>query len=204
MTDERPRPEYGEYATPQEQAEIIARSLPPVPPVLRPRDVDGAVAPVVPPAAQTPHAPHLPAPHRPAALLPGVGADRDGASPPGRRRWDHLVSLLLMTWGTLTVIAGFFQYSDIPAVLTQVYAQQGIGAYVGTGFATSAGLIINVSNVLILVATVYLTARRLRARKLAFWVPLVGGAVAGAITGVLLISLIVSDPTFQAYLTTRA
>lgn len=186
MTEERPRPQYGEYASPQEQAKIIAKSLPPVPPVLQPRGSQTSVAPV--PAAPV--------------SAPAPGSTPAVASAPvsrPRRRWDLALSIGLLAYAAVTILAGFSQYSDLPSVLNQVYAQQGIGTFEGTAFAATAGFAINASNLVIYAIVLPLTVAQLRARRIAFWIPLTGGVLAAIITGSLVIAVMLNDPTFTAY-----
>lgn len=167
--DERPRPKYGEYATPQNQAEAIAGSMPPVSPLLTP--------------GSSPVAPPDPA--------------RQDVRP--RRRWDLILSIGLLAYGFFNVVAGFFQYSNIAEVVNQAYALQGVGEFTSTEFAETVGLAINVVNVVIYAVTALVTIRLLRARRLAFYVPLIGGALAAIVVAVLLLVLMFSDPAFMAY-----
>ncbi|MET3768914.1 hypothetical protein ABIB15_001600 [Marisediminicola sp. UYEF4] len=175
---ERPRPEYGEYASPQGQADAIAKALPPVSPLLTPADRPAAVTPA-PPAART-TAPIL-TPSRP------------------RRRWDLVLSIALLAYGLLTVFGGFVQYSDIPAIINQAYAAQRIGEFTSIDQAETVGTTIMVANVAVYAITAFLTVRLLRARRLAFYVPLIGGAVAATITVILILTLVINDPAFREF-----
>ncbi len=176
---ERPRPEYGEYASPQGQADAIAKALPPVSPLLTPADRPAAVTPA-PPAART-TAPAL-TPSRP------------------RRRWDLVLSIALLAYGLLTVFGGFVQYSDIPAIINQAYAAQRIGEFTSIEQVEIVGTTIMVANVALYAITAFLTVRLLRARRLAFYVPLIGGAVAATITVILILALVVNDPAFREFI----
>lgn len=182
MTEARPTPQYGEYASPQEQAKVIARSLPPVPPVLQPKDSKTAVTPALAPPASAP-----------------VVASASGPAVRPRRRWDLALSIGMLAYAAVTILAGFSQYSDLPSLLNQVYAQQGIGTFAGTEFAATAGFAINASNLIIYASVLPLTVARLRARRIAFWIPLAGGVLAAIITGSLMIAVMVNDPTFIEY-----
>lgn len=175
---ERPRPEYGEYASPQGQADAIAKALPPVSPLLTPADRPAAVTPA-PPAAST-TAPVL--------------------TPSRRRRWDLVLSIALLAYGLLTVFGGFVQYSDIPAIINQAYAAQRIGEFTSIEQAETVGTTIMVANVALYAITAFLTVRLLRARRLAFYVPVIGGAVAATITVILILTLVVNDPAFREFI----
>lgn len=175
---ERPRPEYGEYASPQGQADAIAKALPPVSPLLRPADRPAAVTPAAP--AERTISPVL-TPLRP------------------RRRWDLILSIALLAYGLLTVFGGLVQYSDIPAIINQAYAAQRIGEFTSIEQAETVGTTIMVANVALYAITAFLTVKLLRARRLAFYVPLIGGAVAATITVILILTLVVNDPAFQEF-----
>jgi hypothetical protein len=175
---ERPRPEYGEYATPQDQADAIAKASPPVSPLLTPADRPAAVTPAAPVA-------------RPA--VPVLTAERP------RRRWDLVLSIALLAYGLLTVFGGFVQYSDIPSIINQAYAAQRIGEFTSIEQAETVGTTIMVVNVVLYAITAFLTVQLLRARRLAFYVPVVGGAVAATITVTLILTLVINDPAFREF-----
>jgi len=175
---ERPRPEYGEYATPQNQADAIAKALPPVSPLLTPGTHRAAVTPA--PSVARTAAPVL-TPSRP------------------RRRWDLFLSIALLAYGLLTVFGGLVQYSDIPAIINQAYAAQRIGEFTSIEQAETVGTTIMVSNVALYAITAFLTVRLLRARRVAFYVPLIGGAIAATITVILILTLVVNDPAFREF-----
>ncbi|HEV7957505.1 MAG: hypothetical protein JWL94_662 [Microbacteriaceae bacterium] len=173
MNDERPRPKYGEYATPQNQAEAIAGSLPPVSPVLRPH------------AGETP------------AATPS-GRERP------RRRWDLILSAALLAYGFVNVVVGLVQYSNVAEIVNQAYELQGIGEFTSTEFADSIGMAISVINVALYAVTALITVRLLRARRIAFYVPLIGGALAAIVVGALLLTLMFGDPAFLSYVNRSA
>ncbi len=191
----RPRPRYGEYATPQEQAAIIARSMPPVSPVLIP-----------PPAGSATGAESVkrPADSDIARAAPAASSDwAPPSSPPAvtarRRTWDVVLSIALLTWGLVNVLTGFAQYSDLPALIDQVYATQSIGDFTATPLASTVGTIIVVANVVLWALPTWITVRRLIAGRLAFWVPLIAAVVAIAVAFIGIGILMVGDPAFQQY-----
>ena len=181
---QRPRPKYGEYATPQEQAEIIAKSLPPVSPVLQPRDQEGSrpvrAVPEVHPGTTVPMTP-----------IPST------ARPP--RRWDRILSIALLAYALFSTLSGFAQYGDLPAVVQSVYDIQGVGTFASSPLAEGMGPAIVIVNVAIFVLTVFLTVRRLQKNRLAFWIPLVAGTLSIVVTAVLLGIVIFNDPAFRAF-----
>ncbi|CAN5251461.1 hypothetical protein BH09ACT3_BH09ACT3_12910 [soil metagenome] len=164
MTEERPRPQYGEYATPEQQ-----------------RAAGGAPV----PHGRAPE-PTTPAPGPPSAVVQP-------------RPWDRILSIALLAFGLYNVITGVVQFRDLGAMLNQVYELQGVGSYTETALTAALGTVIVVSQVVIFLVTLTITMSLLRRAKLAFWVPLVGGALAGVIVMVSLLVLMGSDPAFIAY-----
>ena len=223
--ESRPRPQYGEYATPQDQAAAIATSLPPVPPVLLPSDRPSSVAPA--PEASTRasgppqkrgsrdavHDPALRTPAVPDSTLrtPAVpdSATHDPAktsvaahpAAPGRpRRWDLVLSTGLMVYGFLNVLSGLFQYADLGAFLDQLYEAFNIGNYASTGMERPIGIAIVASNLLSFTLVAWFTVRALKAHKIAFWIPLVGGVVATVVSALFLQVLVANDPAITVFL----
>ena len=178
MSDERPRPAYGEYATPEQQAAAIG------------------APPVVPPVVH---------PHPTAALPPyGQAANGQGAitARHGSRRWDLFLTSLLLAYGLWSVISGFVQYSNLTTVAQTFYASQGIGTFASSrpGLATPLGLVINISDVVVFILVAYIAFRLLKRGKVAFYVPLIGGIVTTIIAAVCLVTFLFTDPGFATYL----
>lgn len=201
----RPRPRYGEYATPQDQANAIASSLPPVSPALRPGPVS---APAPDPATRLGDIPADPA----------HGADAGTTAPPGGtalsgdtatsagpdsqaapRRFDLILSVGFLVYGFLNVLSGLFQYVDLGGYLDQFYRTLGIGDYAGGPADRPIGILIAASNVISFALAAWFTARRLRRGKLAFWIPLVAGAIAALVSTALLMTLLAGDPALTRY-----
>ncbi|MFP7761023.1 DUF6264 family protein [Marisediminicola sp. LYQ85] len=215
MTDERPRPQYGEYATPQDQAHAIAGSHPPVSPALAPH---GAT-----PAAEH-RAPEHPAPEQQAAVAPTAPveprarqtpeprtpgsspSDRDGAALDGtrpRRRWDLVLSVVLLSLGLWTVVSGMIQNANLPAVFDDVFEMQGMGDFTADAAATTAGRTLSIINIVLFAITATITITLLRARRIAFYVPLTAGVIAGVIAFIVLASVLLGDPAFAEYAGTQ-
>lgn len=206
----RPRPQYGEYATPQDQADAIATSLPPVPPVLLPSDRPSSVAPVRAPATGT-TGPAAQAPD-PATRMPGP-TGRDSTSPGAAhgvkapreagaqgRRFDLVVTVGLLVYGFLNVVSGLFQYADLGAYLDELYGMFGVGDYVETGMERAIGIAIVAANVISFALVAWFSVRTLRAHKIAFWIPIVGGVVATVASAIFLQILLAGDPALASYL----
>ena len=153
--------------------------LPPAPP-------EPAIHPVG-PAQQTPIPP---APTRAAG----------GAPVRKRRTWDLVLTIALLAYGLMTVLASLGGASDLGSTLDQVYAIQGLGHYEPSALAASLTGVANLAQVLLLALAAFVSYRLLKAGRIAFWVPLVAGAVASLLVGVLGLTLMLGDPTFQEYL----
>ena len=196
--ERRPRPQYGEYATPQEQAKIIADSLPPVSPLL--------VAPstVQTPAVQTPAAPAptVGSAHRApdAVTRASANAAVHPDAPRRRRRWDLILTAVLLGYASVNVIAQLMARDLLTTIVTQFFVAQGIGAYTPTALTTTLGNSLNVVTLTLFAVTVLVTTWMLRRGRVAFWVPIAGGVAATIVALVFVVILLQSDPAFTAYL----
>jgi Family of unknown function (DUF6264) len=175
--DPRPRPQYGEYATPEEQRARIR---------------------VPDPALTTPHEATDPAP------LPVPSAPRAAASSPGRVV-DRLVTWGLLGYGLVTVVSSISALTDFGAFAQSFLAVLGVDAQLadpaaGRPWGIAAAIVLGVSWVL----TAVLSSRSMRAGRLSFWIPLVGGAVANLVSGGLMLVPIMSDPAVWDALTQTA
>lgn len=186
MTDDRPRPQYGEhrpppqygeYASPQEQAKAMGASLPPIthyaPVVNRPTNAQPYGAP--------------------------TSARRNASGKIAPRRWDLILSSGLLAYGLINVISGFFQFSDMGRLIDDVYSTQGVGDFTSTSLSGAFGVVINVTNVVLWLVGMLLTVRLLRRGKIAFYVPLLAGAVASIVAATCMMVLLFSDPAFSDY-----
>ena len=180
--DLRPRPEYGEYASPQDQASAIAGSQPPVSPFL----VPGNEA--------------KPGPTPAASGWPAVTPPKASTGERPRRRWDLILSVGLLSYGLITVMTGFVQYSDVASIINQAYEIQGVGAFTSTDSADTVGTAAIFVNVVLYAITAAITIQLLRRRRLAFYVPIIGGALSAIIIGIMIVSLMLGDPAFTEYM----
>ena len=196
MTDERPKPRYGEYATPQNQADAVAgdsnsHGAAPQPPTPQPAAPQLATPPSAVPdrAAEKPSDGSWWAP---------AAADAATHTRP-RKRWDLILTVALLAYGALNVFSQVGQYSDITGFLNRMAEQYpvfGTGTFTPTGREAAVGMTINVVNLVLYLGTLLLSVRRLRQRKLTFFVPLIGGAVAAITAAILLSSILASSPGF--------
>ncbi len=191
--ERRPRPQYGEYATPQEQAKIIADSLPPVSELL------------VPPPARPPTARPLTgggSGHRPpdAATRVSANAPVRPATPRRTRRWDLVLTAVFLGYASVNVIAQLVSRDTLATIVTQFFVAQGIGVYTPTTLTTTLGNVLNIVTLALFVVTVLATTWMLRRGRVAFWVPIVGGVAATTVALVFVVILLQSDPMFTAHL----
>lgn len=182
MTDQRPQ--YGEYATPDEQRRLAG--LPPLDAVT-PDASDAAVpsagsqgvtSPVVEPLVPT-------APAR---------------SITKARPWDRIITIALLAYGLVNVFMTGMAYLDLPTVMNQSMGILGIeGEFTnfaqGKLWGTTAAILLVVGWVI----TAWLSLRRLRTGKLTWWVPLVGAAATMLIVSICIMIPMMGDPAFMAY-----
>lgn len=181
MTDQNtpdPQPRYGEYASPDEQRARIQQpafeTLPPPPGT-------------VPPAAAVP-------PLAPSGQFGGPSPFAQAAASP-RRRIDLFATIGLLVYGLFTVLTSTPRLLDPAEYSATLFAALGIESGLSD---PAAALPWGICAVLVLVfgwlATAGLSMRRLRAGRIAFWVPIVGGVVFNLIAAVLMTVAIFNDP----------
>ena len=174
MSEQRERPQYGEYASPDEQVAAGGYAVEPEPLVA------------------------------PEQLAPPVASTRVAGVPPATRPWDLALTVAFLAFGAYSVVSSIPGLLDFGATINQIYSLSGYGDYTALALADGIGIAVLVSQSVLFVATVLVTSLRLRARKIAFFVPLVGGAVAGIVIFVLMLVAIVSDPAFAATLDSQS
>jgi uncharacterized membrane protein len=174
MSEQRERPQYGEYASVDEQVAAGGYKVEPEP-----------VAPVAP-------------------LAPPLATTRVVGAPPTQRPWDLALTVALLVFGAYSVVSSIPGLLDFAATVNQIYALSGYGDYTETDLANGIGIGILVSQSVLFVATVAVTMMRLRARKVAFFVPLIGGVIAAVVIFVLMLIVIISDPAFTATLNSQS
>ncbi|SFS08583.1 hypothetical protein SAMN04487846_2400 [Microbacterium sp. cf046] len=181
MSDtERPRPQYGEYATPEEQRARIKQ--PDMTWLLEtgqdPDALKGA------PPADSPTVPAAPS---------GVSS----ATPTMRRgRFaDRVATIALLVYGLVNVVTSIPSMLDYQAYVTTVLGILGIDGQLADPAADrpwgiAAALVLAIGWLL----TAWVSWRRLAKERLTWWIPLVAGIVFTGISGVLLMVPIASDP----------
>lgn len=185
MTDSRPKPQYGEYAPPG--------WVSPVPPAA-PADSD-----------QRAGSDSRAGSHSRAGTDPRAGArvSPQGSARP-RRNWDLFLTVGLLAIGVFNVVSGFFSFRDLPGMLTELYRSQGIAPYTEVGLAHTVGTAISVSQVVVLLVTIWASFLALKKKRLAFYWPLVGFVVTMLTTLVLILVAMFGDPAFMTFVNNQS
>jgi hypothetical protein len=178
---ERPRPQYGEYATPEEQRARIKQ-----PDLTRLLDT-----------GQDPDALKgaVPADSPSLATKPARSTAAASTMPRGRFA-DRVVTIALLVYGLVNVVTSIPSMIDYGSYVSTVLTLLGIDGELadpssGRPWGIAAALILAIGWLL----TAYLSWRSLARGRVTWWIPLVAGIVFTFVTGVLLMVPIVSDPT---------
>jgi hypothetical protein len=115
--------------------------------------------------------------------------------------WDPPITVGLLLWGLITTVQTVAQARDLPAALDAAFSARGVGPYTQTGVATAIGWVVVVESVLSLVVAIGFSVPRIRDHRIAFWVPLLAGAVSSVVTVLLITAAILADPAYVAALT---
>lgn len=178
MSDDRPQ--YGEYASPEEQRKRAG--LPPLDPATA--DLPPAGFGPVPVAAPAPVAP------QPTAT-------------PSSGRVNRIVTIALLAYGLVNVLMTAIAYLDLPTVMNQYMQIFGIeGGFTNLEEGRFWGGIAAVVLVVGYGLTVWLSVRRLRASKISWWIPIVGAIVTSFATSMCIMVPMLGDPAFAAFLQT--
>lgn len=174
----RPRPQYGEYATPEEQRARIQR--PEVTEAL-----EAGVAPQPEPPVSTPASAPVPAAGtRPGALRGPL--------------WDRVITGGLLAYGLVSTVSTIMQLLDFPRYAESAAAVLGVDAtytnlQAGYVWGAAAALVYGIGWLL----TALLTWRRLRRGRIAFWIPIAGFVATALIAGVCVTLALVGDQQFM-------
>jgi hypothetical protein len=177
---ERERPQYGEYASVDEQ--IAAGGIPVEP------------APLAPPAGP---------PVGREALAPPLASTRVAGEPPVRRSWDVVLTITLLVIGAISVLTSIPGYLGFSEVLVDSYRVAGYGDYTSIALADGIGIGILVCQSVIYVVTVAVALSRLRGRRVAFFVPITGAVLAAVVFVVLVLVAMTSDPGLAAWVSNQ-
>lgn len=204
MVDNRPKPKYGELApegwvwkppVPPESADV------PVP-AATPGGSEGSRTtgggPAVPPPYSgparwsTPPSSQAPAPYR--------GTPAPG--PQGIRAGDAVATGLLLFLGILLSASMIPALFDFNSVLAQAAAMQGYDSFSPAAATQNVGVVAGVATVILNLASIVLSVRRVQRHRIAFYMPLIFGAVTFIVWTSAITFAYFSDPSFLQNLTT--
>lgn len=174
-SDPRPRPQYGEYATPEEVAALRGTPAPPAVPA--------------PPAGQPPAAP-----------APGVAPGSGRPAVSGARRFDRPVTIALLAFGVINLVQYAAPLLDFANTLDVAMAQTPYGSIDFGEPARVGGLVILGVMSALVVGSTALAAALLRRGRIAFWVPLTAGVLV-VVSWVIVLTVVVlqtPDPLLPA------
>ncbi|GAA3761264.1 hypothetical protein GCM10022240_12240 [Microbacterium kribbense] len=168
----RPRPQYGEYASAEEQRARIREPASPAPPV--------GPAPAAPPPAS------------------GMRPARAAAS---RHPVDRIVTIALLAYGGVNVLLSVMSFVNLAEVVGTTYTMMGVpGHFTDTAAAHAWGIAAAVVMVVGYLGTLLLSVRAIRHGRRSWWIPVVG-AVVSYIGVVICVAVpLMNDPAFVGYL----
>ena len=147
------------------------------------------------------YAPIPPAPPEAAAAVATVPPARATVGmAPARRTWDTAMTTLFLLLGVTDVVTGWSTFANLADGLRAAYATQGYPAFTSDALASTMGLALNIARITILGVTILVSLLRIRAGKIAIWVPVAGAVLAGIVVFVGLIVVIMQDPALAEYI----
>jgi hypothetical protein len=175
----RPRPQFGELATPEEQRAAIA-----VP------DAVTSSEPV--PVEADRRAPSRPEPSARTAARPVRDATRAPV--------DRFISWGLLGLGLFSILQSIVALFDLPAAIDAFFASADLDAYAPVGAGRALGLVALVVYVALWILALVLVQRRIGRGRSSWWIPLVAGVVANVVVLVCVGSAMMIDPAIAAYI----
>jgi len=175
----RPRPQYGEYASPEEQR---ARIQQPAPEWQRP------VTPAAAAVAETAEG-GIPSPQ------PVQEPQQQAGAPVRTHMVDRVVTIALLVYGLFNVVTSFPSFLDYGAYAETMFAVMGLDVTLsdpaaGRPFGIAAAVVLAVG----WIATALVSLWSLRRGRLTWWIPLAAGIFFTFVTGVLMAVPLMSDP----------
>ena len=206
MTDDRPRPQYGEYATDAEQASALERSGVTPKPDASATPTDSTGRPLPPNPTTSPLAAPLPGTQRfPAPRSAGARSKAPFPAPhtgvSARTLADRTATVFLLSFGFVYLLGSTTTCLNLAPALNTLFGQMGIGHYTATPETSGVGIGILVGQALIWLAVAAWSYRRIASGRMSWWVPVVGAIASVIITATLLGILLAGDPAFIAFAT---
>ncbi|MET4638995.1 DUF6264 family protein [Mycetocola sp. 2940] len=176
MSDaQRPRPQFGEYATPEEQKKAIKVPLD-----------DTESMPVASKESPTSH-------------ISVQGSPRTQAVPAGPSG-DRVATMTLLGIGLLTILLSMSALVDLPTAIDTAFAQLGLEDYTSFALGSALGWTALILAVALWVAALWLSMRALRRGRKAWWIPLVFGVLGNVVVFACVAFAMVGDPAFTEYM----
>ena len=168
MSD-RPRPKYGEYATPEEQS--AASGVPHTPPPLAPPVPGTQIRTAAPPAGQV-------------------------AAP---RSWDRVLTTAFLAYGAVTLVYRFLTLDTTGQNLKEDLASIGFSGFNSIAQINAVALNAALVELIIFAVTVMIALRRLRSGKLTFFIPLIAWVLVGIAMAAIFMPIVVADPAYLTW-----
>lgn len=189
----RPRPQYGEYATPEEQRAAVKA------PETNPH--------YAPPEEQRPPYIPQPSPFHPDAADRFAPPQAPEAGHPSetstalRHPADRVVTIALLVLGLFNVITTIAGRDGIASQIDGAYRSMGLtGDYIVTPLTGTVADVVAIAFLALWVVAAGLSSWAMLRGWIAFWIPLAAGFLANLASAVGYLILFLHDPTFLAYM----
>jgi multisubunit Na+/H+ antiporter MnhC subunit len=171
---QRPRPQFGEYATPEQQRKAIKVPLD-----------DTESMPVESQQSPTSHI--------------SVQGGPTPEAPSKRATTDRLATMILLGIGLMTILLSVPALLDLPKSIDTAFAQLDLGNYTSTALGSALGWTALVISVALWGFALWLSLRALRLGRVAWWIPLVFGVIANIAVFACIAFAMAGDPAFTDY-----
>lgn len=187
----RPRPQYGEYATPEEQRARIQQ----------PDASDALSAGQAPEGAEATASSGAP-PTAAAWPTPRAGATAEPSAVPTAVRWrlaDRVVTVGLLAYGLVNVVLRVPTLLSFTAFAEEVLQLMGVNdPFTNVASGNLWGAIAATTLMIGWLLAAWWSWWRLRRGRITFWVPIVGAVVTGVLVSVFALIPLSADPAFAA------
>jgi uncharacterized membrane protein YhaH (DUF805 family) len=114
---------------------------------------------------------------------------------------DRFVTIALLAYGLINVVLTAISYLDFPTAMNEVMKIVGVdGEFTNIAQGRVWGTIAAIVLVVGWSVTVAVSLRRLRSRRLSWWVPIVGAAITLLLTSICAAIPMMGDPAFVDYI----
>lgn len=113
--------------------------------------------------------------------------------------WDRILTVALLVLGAFGAWDSARAMQQLGQQIQTTYTMLGIGDFTAPEWLSTLSVVGIVVQLSLFAAVLGLSILRLRARRIAFWIPLTGGAVSVVITVVLMAFVVFSDPTYLEF-----